>query len=281
MNPQLEELASLYVLDQLDAPERAAFEARLVQDAELAALVRGLESAVAQRIRALPQYAPSPELLAGIEARIDGRRATVVPLPARTVTPLWTAIARWGIAAVIAIGVATIAVVEVRRAAAPAGRPMVLVVEFDARRSTRTEVPMAQRPAGADARFIQLASLAERYWEKPEELPHKPQPAGGSGRGYALFDPASNQGFIAVRQLPDSAAGKRCHVWIVDTGSGQVRDAGVLPADEAHRGLYFFSVAPGDGANPEHVALFVTAEDPAAPDSSQPRGDVVLGSRPI
>jgi hypothetical protein len=278
MNPQIEELACLYVIDRLDARERAAFEARLPHDPELAALVGELESALARRVRALPRHEPPAGLLSSIEARIGRLPADGAPARARSVTPQWMSIARWAIAAVIAVSVGTIAL-NLRRANVAAGRPFVIIVGLDSSRSALAELPLQQTPQNADARFIQLASLARQFWEKPDDLPVKM--AAGSGRGYALFDPASNQGFIAIRQLPATDRGKRYHLWVLDTGSGRIREAGTLPATDSARGLYFFSVAPAAGVNPESLNFFVTSEDAAAPDSSQPRGKVVLGDRRI
>jgi len=64
MNSQLEELACFYVLDQLDPRDRAAFEARLLREPELAALVHELEGTLARNIRALPRSEPPVNLLA-------------------------------------------------------------------------------------------------------------------------------------------------------------------------------------------------------------------------
>jgi len=281
MNPQFEELACFYVLDRLDARERAAFEARLLHDRELAALVHQLESALARRIHALPQHEPLPGLLARIEARIDRLPTNGASAPARPVLPLWASIARWGIAAVIAVGVGTLAVQSLRRAPVAIERPMVIFVGLDSLRSTRTELPVPERSQNADVRFVQLASLAEQFWEKPENLPVHPGPSGGRGRGYALFDPGSNQGFIAIQQLPVVEQGQRYHLWILDTVSGLVRDAGILPLAGAHDGLYFFSVTPADGAKSGGLDFFVTSEDTAAPQANPPHGKVVLGARRI
>jgi len=280
MNSQIEELACLYVLDRLDASERAAFEARLQNDPQLAALVGGLESALARRIRALPQREPPSSLLARIEARINRLPACRTASPAPVSAPGWALGARWGIAAVIAASVGTVAFLNLRRTA-DSVRPFVIIVGLDSRQSTLAELPFHQPPQNADARFIQLASLAEQFWEKPEDLPVKMGPAGQGGRGYALFDPGSNQGFIAIQRLPAIEQGKRYHLWLLDTISGQIRDAGVLPVTEPTRGLYFFSVAPASGAKPGRLDFFVTAEDASAHDSGQPRGKVVLGDRSI
>lgn len=46
MNPQLEDLACPYVLGQLDADQRATFEAQLSSDSALASLVKKIEAAM-------------------------------------------------------------------------------------------------------------------------------------------------------------------------------------------------------------------------------------------
>jgi anti-sigma-K factor RskA len=301
MNPQLEELACLYVLDRLEPRERASFEASLRHDPQLASFVRELESALDQRIRALPPVEPPAGLLAQIEARIDalpagewhgqpaGRSAPAEAGPVRgpetssnlrgKPEPPWAAITRWGIAALVAVGVGTIAVWQMRRAPAVAVRPFVIVVGLDARRSAMAELPMRKSAMDTDARFVQLATLAEQYWDKPEDLPGKLPSAGEGGRGYALYDPTSSQGFIAVQQLPVIGHGQRYHLWMLDSATGRIREAGILPLGDSSRGLYFFSVAPASEAKPGRVDFFVTAEDAAAPESTRPTGKVVLGGQ--
>jgi len=281
MNPQLEELACLYVLDELTAGERSAFEARLPEDPELAAHVRELESALARRIRALPRREPPADLLSRIEARID-RLPTSARSPRQTASILpWTSIAHWGIAAVIALSTATIAVQTLRRAPAPASAPVMIIVGLDSHRSTFAELPVRSRPQTEDARFIQLASLAEELWEKPGDLPAGLGTDGQGGRGYALFDPESNQGFIAIRHLPAVEHDRRYHLWMVDPAAGQPREAGVLPLTGSDSGLFFFSVTPGAKAAAGRLDFFVTEEDATAPAPIRPRGTVVLGQTHI
>jgi hypothetical protein len=275
MNPELEELACLYVLDRLDAADRAAFEARLLNDAALASLTGELEAALARRIEALPQHVPSDAVAARIEARID-RLARAGQGAVHAFPGGWAAAARWGIAAALALGVGTAAFLGLRRAQAPSGQPHMIVAELDASRSTLAELPLQGHSADADASFIQLASLAERYWKRPEDLPVKMAPDGPSGRGYALFDPGTNEGFIAIRHLPAVEDGKRYHLWVVDMDSGKVREAGALPLAGSSRGLYFFSVAPAAGTQ-GRVDFFVTAEDGSVAEPTSPRGKVVLG----
>ncbi len=309
MTPQLEELACLYVLDQLDPSERAAFETRLAHDDALATLVREFETALAERIRLLPPHRPRADLLARIEAQLDtpaqaGRglptppfhtspRLPSPPPPAFTdsllaarppshasprVLTVWPTVARWTLAAAaaIALGAGTFFFLERHRAAdAP---PMVLIVGLDPQHSTVTPFQLREGPTGPDARFVQLASLAEQFWTSPENLPHGSSSAG-SRHAYALFDPTTRQGFIAVQQLPAPADGKRYHLWLVDPGASRVIDAGSLPAATS-RGLYFFTIDPATAPTPGPLDFLITAEDTAPTSPLRPRGEPILGQNP-
>jgi anti-sigma-K factor RskA len=337
MNPQIEELACLYVLDRLEPGERASFEARLQHDPQLAAFLRETESALDQGIRSLPEVEPPGGLLAQIEARIDldaaieasgpcsrerqrvdsaadagpardpesGTGSLPAVAPARRQVPpvvqedspdmgetpmprssadllswsLWGPIARWGIAALFVVGFGTLAVQFLRRAPAGTGRPFVIIVGLDSLRSTRSELPLQKLPPDVDESFVQLAALAERFWEKPEDLPAKLRAIGESMRGYALFDPASSQGFIAVQRLPVIGRGQRYRLWMLDIASGRTREAGVLPPTGSARGLYSFSIGPNFDAKQGNLDFFVTAEDSEAPESARPSGKVVLGGQ--
>lgn len=287
MNENLEELACLYVLDHLEPRERSAFEARLLRDPALAALVRELETALAHRVRALPPTPPPPDLLARIESRLDAA-PTPAPDDATATTRLpsflsqllspagFAGLLRWGLAAVIAISLATLAVQSLRRPAAP----QLVFVALDAGRSTLAELPLQTSAVDADARFVQLAGLAEKFWHQPDQLPVKNSSRDAGRRAYTLFDPTSRQGFIAVEQLPALAAGQRYHLWIVDTATGALHDAGALPLAEATRGLYAFSLGAAATTPPPRPDFFLTVEDTARQPAG-PHGPVVLGDRRI
>jgi len=279
MNSQLEELACFYVLDQLDPRDRAAFEARLLREPELAALVHELEGTLARNIRALPRSEPPVNLLARIESRLGDIAATDSLPPARLHSFPWTSFVRWGVAAVITLSLATLAVQSLRR---PSVQPLVVLVSLDPQHSTLTELPFPNANKDPDARFVQLASLAEQLWENPAKLPAKSRASERDNRGYALFDPASRQGFIAIEQLPAIASGQRYHLWIVDTSSGLIRDAGILPLSGATRGMYSFALAATAGpTEPGRQNFFITVEEGPALPADQPRGNVVLGARRI
>jgi len=157
-----------------------------------------------------------------------------------------------------------------------ASGPYILFAGLDPRQSTLARVPVAEAAPGPDARFVQLASLAQKYWDRPADQPVKE--GGAPGQGYAVFDPATNQGFIAVRRIGAAPEGKRYHLWVIDTVSGRARAAGALPAAGDGGGLYFFSVTPNPGARPEELNFSVTAEDASAVALVAPRGRVVLGA---
>ena len=275
MNESPEELASLYVLDQLAPDERAAFEARLLREPGLAMLVRNLEAGLESGIRALPRHEPPAGTLDRIEGRIDALRALDAAPSPRPVR--WAAFARWGLAAVITVSLATLAVQSLRPAAA---RPMIVLVGLDPNRSTFAELPLRAPAQDPDARFIQLASLAEKYWEKPGNRSRQPDSASGENRAYALFDPGSRQGFIAIEQLPVVAETQRYHLWILDPVTARARDAGILPLGGMSRGLYSFAFGSEDSPQIARPDFFITVEDSsAAPHAAQPRGKIVLGQQ--
>jgi anti-sigma-K factor RskA len=295
MKESREDLATLYVLDQLDDSTRAVFAARLAREPELAALVHELEAAYADGVRSLPQRQPSAELLGRIETRLDqeiaegknlplgqiGRSKSAPLQPNQTVlvNGPWLAWARWGIAAVIAVSLGTLALQSLRGPQ----QPVFIVVGLDGTTSTLAELPARGVSADPDARFIRLASLAQGYLGNPASLPGSPSAPAGERRGYAVFDPASRQGFIAIEHLPAIRADQRYHLWVADASTGRVRDAGILPLSGGSRGLFSFLVAPADGAAATSPNFFVTVEEASAASSpaDQPRGQVVLGKESI
>jgi hypothetical protein len=279
MKDSPEDLAALYVLDRLDPSERAAFEARLLREPELAALVRDLESGLARGVHALPSHEPPAGTLDRIEGRIDALCAMAAVASPAAPPVRWTVFARWGLAAVIAVSLGILAVQSLRLSNA---RPAIIFVGLDSNRNTFAELSLGEPAKDADARFIQLASLAENLWGKQGDLPVKPDPASDSNHGYALFDPGSRQGFIAIEQLPVVAETQRYHLWIVDPSTTRVSDAGILPLAGMNRGLYSFTLGPVEGPNSGHPDFFVTVEEnSAAAQPAEPRGKVVLGRQRI
>ena len=285
MNESPEELASLYVLDQLDADERGAFEARLLREPQLASLTRDLEAGLACGVRTLPPHEPPAAVLERIEQRLDalpGQGPGWKPhsIPGRRSQPptprhqTWTAWAGWGLAAVVAVSLATLAVQSVRH---PSTQPVFVVVGMDANRNTFADLPQSVASAkDADARFIQLASLAENFLKNPGTAPVPVNVAPDGNRGYALFDPGSQQGFIAIEKLPALVENQRYHLWVIDASASRVRDAGLLPSTGLNHGLYSFVLDPAEVIKSGRPNFFVTVEENG--ESTKPRGKVVLGN---
>lgn len=275
MTPQLEELASLYVLDRLVGRARAEFEERLEQDRELALLVRELETALARRVELLPQHEPPADLFARISARLDAPGTRLSPQARRA--PVWASWVPWGLAAALALGLGVTTALLWQRERAPA--PVILFVGLDANRSTPVPLPASQASSNADARYAQLAAMAEAFWNDPAQLPV--ERASTAARGYAVLDPESRQGFIAVRQLPQQNQQQRYHLWVVDTATGHVTEAGVIPAASADGGLYSFAFSPEAPAKARQLDVFITAEDASSAKPAQPSARVILGGKRI
>jgi anti-sigma-K factor RskA len=287
MNHPREETASLYVFDQLEPDERARFEQELTRDPALAALVRDYEAALAAGIRSLPPRQPSPAVLEHLEEKIaaetSSRRGGTVASTAGSPIAFprfrWVTLAQWGVAAVVTLSLATLAIQSLRTPA----QPVFVVVGLDANRNTFAELPLAGPVAqDADSRFIQLASTAGSLWRNPEARPLPVAASSAGNHGYALFDPASQQGFIAIEQLPALTGSQRYHLWVIDDESGRIRDAGILPLVGANSGLYSFALDPAAGKQSARPNFFITVEDTAASSTpAQPSGKVVLGKNSI
>lgn len=289
MNESAEELATLYVLDQLEPRERALAEDRLAREPEFAALVRDCESALAAGVRSLPSRTPSPLVLENIEDQLDKLpTGKVETFPASTSRPTppasrlrWVTLAQWGVAAVITLSLATLAIQSLR----PANhQPVFVVVGLDATRNTFAELPTTGATAkDPDSRFMQLASAAADLWRNPSSRPAAARFETGGNRGYALFDPGSQQGFIAVEQLPAIEPSQRYHLWMIDESSGHIRDAGVLPLAHVNRGLFSFALDPATASKSGRPNFFITIEDAdaASTPNEKPRGKVVLGKESI
>ena len=123
---------------------------------------------------------------------------------------------------------------------------------------------------------------AENLWRNPEARPLPAVPASAGNHGYALFDPASQQGFIAIEQLPVLTGSQRYHLWVVDDETGHIRDAGILPLTGVNRGLYSFALDPSAHKESARPNFFITVEDTAVTSApAWPSGKVVLGKNSI
>jgi hypothetical protein len=267
MNETFDDTAALYLLDELAAPARAAFEAQVQADPALAARWRELESGFEAGIRALPQRPPPARSWSRLAASLDERAA-------RPAAPfLRWAWAGLGVAAAVLAAVGTLAFREIRHPAA--GAAAELVVADLGQAGGSVEYSRLPGAPDSDERFHELAVRAREYWE---EAPSTPR--GAANRVYALFDPGAHEGFLGVRHLQPPGAGHEYHLWIVDTATDEAADAGELPIDGAERGLFHFTVAPKRTGGAGPLDFIVTTEEQTAGPLTKPAGTVVVASNP-
>jgi len=268
METNKHDLAQAYVLGELSGAAAAEVESQAARDPELRQAIRELEDGVAASVRALPKQRVPGGCERAIEASIDQ------PTPVSAATAKSPHPIRWavlgGIAALLVAGV-SIGGYEWLRSR---NESAVFVAELGVGRVQVRPLQLATPANNRDARFIQLASLAERLWDNPAQ-------SGDSGLdgGYAVFDPATSQGFIAVREVPALRQQQRYHLWYVDRETGRLHDAGPLPLAQATRGMFFFSLPGADASRSAQPDFFLTIEDASAT-ADGPPGRVVLG-KPI
>ena len=279
MNVTTEELASLYVLDKLEPGQKRAFEGRLQTDADLLQLVRELESALEDQIRALPQREPPGSSYERITSRIHAHEP--VPLKQKAVSIPWISLMGWGMAAILLLGLGlTLFLTSGRHLPASGSNSLVLVVGMDAQSNQWKTIPLAAA-ADASESFAQLAALAEELWKNPVHLPdntNEPNPANTRRSGYTVFNPANKQGFIAIQQLPQPVAGKHYYLWVKDPFSNQLECAGLIPLQDANHGLYSFALHQDSEITSDQVVFFITEESSADPTAPRPLGRPVLGT---
>ncbi len=280
MNTQLEELASLYVLDELNPEERSNFEQRLESDTKLLMLVRELEVALEDQIRNLPQKVAPVHVFDTVSRRITPTQANK-PLSKPAIVVSWSTFAGWGMAAALLLGVGLTLLLTNRDSGSPitGGQPVVLLVGMDSKSSSVEAVPSTMAVDEFES-FIQLAEMAETYWKHPEQLPKNVQSplANTKSSGYAVYDPQSKHGFIAIQKLPVQKEGNNYFLWLKDSGSNVLECAGIIPMQNRDQGLYFFELDEGSTLASNQVAFFITEEASAEKELTKPSGQLVLGS---
>ena len=279
MNESTQELATLYVLDKLTVEERKAFEKRLESETQLVMLVRELETAVEEQIRALPQESPPDNLYSRIESLTQPHEPA--PLAKSTLSISWPVLAGWGMAAALLLGVGLTLLITDRDLEGPQGvRPVYLVVGMDSDSSSFKTIPAAFSE-GELGSFGDLTQMVENYWDHPDELPSKPgySPlANTRGSGFAVFDPQSKYGYIAIQNLPKQKEGKNYFLWLKDPQADVLECAGIIPMQDRTQGLYFFELDDNSPISSSRVTFFVTEETASEPKLTKPVGEMVLGS---
>jgi len=267
MDDKKQELAVAYALGQLDRAATGAVETQAKQDPELRGAIRDLTDVIAASVRSLPQSAVPESSLSDIERALNDVPNDSIRVPDRSQPVRWAILG--GLAALLIAGVSIGGYEWLTRRE----QPTVFLAELGAGRTQVRPLALGIPAQSSDGRFMQLASLAERLWARPNS-------SDARSGSYAVFDPATNQGFIAVREVPELQPKQRYHLWFIDGETGQVRDAGALPLDRATRGMFFFSLPPEKSGKSTRPSFFVTVEEDAEKQpNGSPRGRVVLGKR--
>ncbi len=190
ISENLQDQAALYVLEGLEAGEKAAFESELSQSAELRTLVSELREGAADLARTVPLQQPPPELRGKILREIAlGKQSGSFTRPGHT-SANWLP---WAIAALFLIccGMLMMDRSRLQRALAAA----------------RETDPMAQ------ATFVTLASPAG---EHPD------------AKVTVAWQPDRQSGVITIANMPPAGPGHDYQLWAVDGVHKDPVNAGIV-----------------------------------------------------
>ena len=249
---EFKELAAVFALGALEAPERAAAEAHLAE-----ATHEGCFEALRQAssgLEALARTLPSPRPDAGIWRAIEARVA-----PRSGLSHTLARVAWWTAAAAIALLFADGA--RERRLHADA----VALVERE-KQQCLGELSSLRGEAEA-----QRSAIALLQSPSTSVVSFAPQAAGGGLGARALVDVAARKGMVLSSALAPRA-GKDFQLWII-RGKDKPVPAGLLRAGQS--GTVLASIDPqllAGGAD----ALAVSIEPQGGSPTGAPTGDVVL-----
>jgi anti-sigma-K factor RskA len=309
IDERTEELASLHAFDLLEGAERTAFEARLVRDPELQALVRGLREATAALAFTAPAATPSPALRARALAH-----ATSVPGP-RTLTPVtrfpmwipYAAAAGFALACLwlgqrvlsaraeadrvgLELRLADIA----RREAENALTAERIILNQQIANTTRQLADAQRGLTGATeqlaANNLRIAHLNERLADLGGQLKKQGDLAqfkiatlssmlGNTPQALAVavWNPAQQEGIFTVDKLPAAGADQDYELWVIDAAQPKPISGGVfvIAADGETR-VQFKTEAPV-----ATIAKFAVSREKkgGAPRLGGPQGTVIMISQ--
>lgn len=265
---RLRESAGLYVLDALDADERAEFERHLQMCAECTAEVRSLGSVAAALLHAVPAVDPPPALRGRVLASATGRPATVpaskvVSMSARQAAPASAFSIGW-------LSAAALLVVSIGLGGYSWSlRAQIGSLRLDLR-DALTRLDRSEQQMAVATRSVAAAEARMAVLTAPDMLQVnlQGQPVSPRASGRAFMSRARGLVFTAS-DLPPVPAGRVYQLWVV-TARAPV-SAGLLEPDASGRVAQAFSL-PTD--LPEAAAVAVTLEP--AGGVSAPMGDKYL-----
>ena len=260
--------AAAYTLGSLDADERRAFEAHLLECGECAAEVTSLRPVMGALAIAVPQVTPRAELRDRVLGTLPASRAygpasagASAGRPVRPPRLAWLPLAA---AVVMTAGVGAYAASLHQQ-----------VVDLQARldqalvQATATNIQMADARRVADRAQSAMSVLGAPDLARIDLAGQMVAPAA---RARALWSRARGMVFTAAN-LPSLPAGRVYQVWVV-TAQAPV-SAGLLQPDPAGGGTEYYMTSPDIGAP---IAVAVTLE--SAGGVPAPTGDKYLVGAP-
>ena len=247
---ELREQAALYVLDALDAAERASFETHLATCAECAAEVRVAGVTAAALAEAVPQIDPSPALRHRVLSSLGGATTVAEVTPERAGRPLAQPAWPWLAAAAslaVAVGAGWYAV-QLR------GQVESLTLELRAAsvRAAATEREIANLRRVAYEAQVTVRVIAAPDLRRSDLAGQQPVAPQASARAFW----SRSRGLVfSASDLPPLPAGWTYQLWIVTSQTAV--SAGVFEPDTAGR-VEAIIGTPLDVPSP--IAMAVTIE---------------------
>lgn len=209
----LQEQAALYACDQLTGDELAAFEKELGGSEPLRELVGDLrEAAAGLALSARAPDLPSPELRERVLASAGLKRKSKVK-PGKVLAFFTRPPVAWGLAAAAAIvcGVSLISFKTARTAQATANAEVAtanaeiksLLQQIEAERILGSQ-QLAEYKQASDVAALKIARLTALTGNSPEAV------------AIAIWNPLSQEGVLAVDNLPGLQRDQDYQLWIVD-----------------------------------------------------------------
>ena len=259
IDERTEELAALHALDLLEGTERAAFETRLAGDPELQTLVQELRETAAALALAVPGAIPNPALKARLLQQIsdapirDTTRNAILPFRLPVLIP-WAAAAGFALVAAW-LGRDLLATREeaanqrtesrlaqlvlrdtenrlqaeriiLNQQLADSGRQLAdnqkqlaATASDAAAANQRVAALMQQLKAEGDLAQFKIATLSSMLGNSPQAV------------AVAVWNPARQEGVLAVDKLPALAQNQDYQLWVVDPKYQNPVNGGVFTVD--------------------------------------------------
>jgi anti-sigma-K factor RskA len=231
-----EELASLYVFDLLEGPERDQFETALARDGELQTLVRDLRETACSLAFTIPPAVPP----AGLKVRLLNTVGAVAPqAESNVIRPdagVWRLVP-WAIAACLTLVSAWLgqryASTRTELATVRTQAELVALSLQSTQQQLEAERILGERRAkDADQRVAELKSQSDLATLKITALASMLQNIP-QAQAIAVWDPRKQEGILDVQKLPALAANEDYQIWVVDPQYPIPVDGGVFTVEPA------------------------------------------------